>query len=143
MVNNQGLLVEKECILKKDAFLNIEKNKDFKVPTTVFRRTKSKLTIWKELGLPNFCQEVVIGLYHKGSKTWEDYTSPSSRFKKVKHLHQQPIIQDGRNQESTIDGQTRLLHGKTRDQESLPPRISRSTIQSYYSASCGKDHITV
>ncbi|KAM9957060.1 hypothetical protein ACTFIR_003797 [Dictyostelium discoideum] len=28
------------------------------VPTTVFRRTR----IWKELGLPNFCQEVVNGL---------------------------------------------------------------------------------
>ncbi|KAM9974273.1 hypothetical protein ACTFIR_012794 [Dictyostelium discoideum] len=32
--------------------------------------------------------------------------SNNSRFKKVKHLHQQPIIQDGRNQESTINGQT-------------------------------------
>ncbi|KAM9985597.1 hypothetical protein ACTFIZ_000225 [Dictyostelium cf. discoideum] len=29
---------------------------------TVFRRTRSKLTIWEELGLPNFCQEVVNGL---------------------------------------------------------------------------------
>ncbi|KAM9967274.1 hypothetical protein ACTFIR_007514 [Dictyostelium discoideum] len=29
------------------------------------------------------------------------------RFKEVKHLHQQPIIQDGRNKESTIDGKTR------------------------------------
>ncbi|KAM9972544.1 hypothetical protein ACTFIR_011911 [Dictyostelium discoideum] len=38
--------------------------------------------------------------------------------------HQQPIIQDGRNQESTIDGKTRFLHGKTRYQESLPPRIT-------------------
>ncbi|EAL73843.1 hypothetical protein DDB_G0267212 [Dictyostelium discoideum AX4] len=64
-----------------------------------------------------------------GSKTWDESTSSSSRFKKVKHLHQQPIIQEGRNQESTINGQTRLLHGKTRYQESLPPRISRSTIQ--------------
>ncbi|KAM9974288.1 hypothetical protein ACTFIR_012809 [Dictyostelium discoideum] len=32
------------------------------VPITVFRITRSKLTIWKELGLPNFCQEVVNGL---------------------------------------------------------------------------------
>ncbi|KAM9962823.1 hypothetical protein ACTFIR_005740 [Dictyostelium discoideum] len=30
-----------------------------------------------------------------GSKAWNDYTSSSSRFKKVKHLYQQPIIQDG------------------------------------------------
>ncbi|KAM9985600.1 hypothetical protein ACTFIZ_000231 [Dictyostelium cf. discoideum] len=50
-------------------------------------------------------------------------------FKKVKHLHKQPIIQDGRNQESTINGQTRILHGKTRYQESLTPRVNRSTIQ--------------
>ncbi|KAM9950940.1 hypothetical protein ACTFIT_001922 [Dictyostelium discoideum] len=40
-------------------------------------------------------------------------------IEQVKHLHQQPIIQDGRNQESTVNGQTRLLHGKTRYQESL------------------------
>ncbi|KAM9992214.1 hypothetical protein ACTFIY_009657 [Dictyostelium cf. discoideum] len=39
------------------------------------------------------------------------------------------IIQDGRNKESTINGQTRLLYGKTRYQESLPPCIGRSTIQ--------------
>ncbi|KAM9975687.1 hypothetical protein ACTFIW_003636 [Dictyostelium discoideum] len=32
-----------------------------------------------------------------------DSTSSSTKFKKVKHLHQQPIIQDGRNKESTID----------------------------------------
>ncbi|KAM9954764.1 hypothetical protein ACTFIW_003364 [Dictyostelium discoideum] len=36
------------------------------------------------------------------------------RFKKVKLLYQQPINQDGRNQESPINGQTSLLHGKTR-----------------------------
>ncbi|KAM9994480.1 hypothetical protein ACTFIZ_012914 [Dictyostelium cf. discoideum] len=43
-------------------------------------------------------------------------------IEKVKHLHKQPIIQDGRNQESTINGQTRILHGKTQYQESLHPR---------------------
>ncbi|KAM9975295.1 hypothetical protein ACTFIW_010323 [Dictyostelium discoideum] len=32
------------------------------IPITVFRRTRSKLTIWKELVLPNFCQEMVNGL---------------------------------------------------------------------------------
>ncbi|KAM9954243.1 hypothetical protein ACTFIW_003784 [Dictyostelium discoideum] len=54
-----------------------------------------------------------------------------SKFKKVKHLHQQPIIQDGRNQESTINGQTRLLHGKTRYQESLPLRVIDSSLNLY------------
>ncbi|KAM9957057.1 hypothetical protein ACTFIR_003794 [Dictyostelium discoideum] len=58
-----------------------------------------------------------------------DPTSSSTRFKKVKHLHQQPITQDGRNQESTFNGQIRLLHTKTQYHESLPPFISRSTIQ--------------
>ncbi|KAM9994402.1 hypothetical protein ACTFIZ_007554 [Dictyostelium cf. discoideum] len=50
--------------------------------------------------------------------------SSSFRFKKVKHLHKQPIIQDGRNQKSTVNGQTRILHGETRYQESLPPHVS-------------------
>ncbi|KAM9974256.1 hypothetical protein ACTFIR_012777 [Dictyostelium discoideum] len=54
---------------------------------------------------------------------------PVLDLKRLLHLHKQPIIQDGRNKESTINDQTRLLHGKTRYQESLPPRISRSTIQ--------------
>ncbi|KAM9972529.1 hypothetical protein ACTFIR_011896 [Dictyostelium discoideum] len=121
--------------------------------------------VWKELGLPNFCQEVVNGLKVHLLPNFKQMPNPipfsipegpksdcitkevqdlllddaieqvlpnrysNSRFKKVKHLHQQPIIQDGRNKESTIDGKTRLLHGKTRYQESLPPRISRSTIQ--------------
>ncbi|KAM9984058.1 hypothetical protein ACTFIY_000804 [Dictyostelium cf. discoideum] len=48
-----------------------------------------------------------------GSKTWNDSTSSSSRFKKVKLLRQQPIIQDGRNKESTINGQKRLLYGNS------------------------------
>ncbi|KAM9954886.1 hypothetical protein ACTFIW_000989 [Dictyostelium discoideum] len=126
-----------------------------KVPTTVFRRTRSKLTSrWTSIPpqtslerigsskllsrgrkwikspykpMPNQFRFLLQRVY--GSKTWNDSTSSSSRFKEVKHLHQQPIVQDGRNKESTIDGQTRLLHGKTRYQESLPPRISRSTIQ--------------
>ncbi|KAM9955259.1 hypothetical protein ACTFIR_003971 [Dictyostelium discoideum] len=39
-----------------------------RVPTTIFRRTRSKLVllfhhkqVWKKLGLPNFCQEIVNG----------------------------------------------------------------------------------
>ncbi|KAM9954329.1 hypothetical protein ACTFIW_003870 [Dictyostelium discoideum] len=64
-----------------------------------------------------------------GSETWSDSTASSIRFKKAKLLHQQPNIKDVRNKESTIDGQTRLLHGKTRYQESLPPRVSRSRKQ--------------
>ncbi|KAM9974314.1 hypothetical protein ACTFIR_012835 [Dictyostelium discoideum] len=134
--------------------------------------------VWKELGLPNFCQEVVNGLkvhllpnfkpmpnpipfsipegpksdcitkevqdlllddaieqvlpnrYSKRVFYSNVFTVPKPgttlhHFKKVKHFHQQPIIQDGRNKESTIDGKTRLLHGKTRYQESLPPHLFR------------------
>ncbi|KAM9997182.1 hypothetical protein ACTFIZ_007943 [Dictyostelium cf. discoideum] len=55
-------------------------------------------------------------------KILNDSTSSSFRFKKVKHLHKQPILQEGRNQESTINGQTRILHSKTRYQESQPPQ---------------------
>ncbi|KAM9954727.1 hypothetical protein ACTFIW_003327 [Dictyostelium discoideum] len=51
------------------------------------------------------------------------------RFEKVKHLHQQPIIQDGRNRKSTIYHQTCLLRYKTQYQESLPPHVSRPKIQ--------------
>ncbi|KAM9975615.1 hypothetical protein ACTFIW_005488 [Dictyostelium discoideum] len=75
--------------------------------------------------LPNrYSKRVFLLQRVYGPKTWNDSTPSSSRFKKVKHLHQKPIIQDGRNKESTIDGKTRLLHGKTRYQESLPPRIT-------------------
>ncbi|KAN0025787.1 hypothetical protein ACTFIU_000050 [Dictyostelium citrinum] len=115
--------------------------------------------VWKELGLPSFCQEVVGGLkihvlpnfksMHNpipisipegpksefitkevqdllvdesilktrfllqrvySTKTWNESTSSSSRFKKVKYFHRKPIIQDGRYQEPTFNGKTRLLH---------------------------------
>ncbi|KAM9985679.1 hypothetical protein ACTFIZ_012328 [Dictyostelium cf. discoideum] len=45
-------------------------------------------------------------------------------------LHR-PVLDLKRNQESTINSQTRILHGKTRYQESLPPRVIRSTIQRF------------
>ncbi|KAN0025790.1 hypothetical protein ACTFIU_000053 [Dictyostelium citrinum] len=54
---------------------------------------------------------------------------PSSKFKKVKYFHRKPIIQDGRYQEPTFNGKARLLHGKTRHQESLPSCVSRSALQ--------------
>ncbi|KAM9954763.1 hypothetical protein ACTFIW_003363 [Dictyostelium discoideum] len=120
-----------------------------RVPTTVFSKTRSKLTsrlhlfhhkqVWKKLGLPNFCKEIVNGYkFHLLSITiswtknqivsqkkykarYETMTSNNTRFKKVKNLHQQPIIRDGMNQ--------RLIHGKTIYQESLPRRFSRSAKQ--------------
>ncbi|KAM9975921.1 hypothetical protein ACTFIR_009762 [Dictyostelium discoideum] len=121
--------------------------------------------VWKELGLPNFCQEVVNGLKVHLLPNFKPMPNPilfsipegpksdcitkevqdlllDDAIEQVKYLHQQPIIQDGRNKESTIDGKTRLLHGKTRYQESLPSRISRSTIQRLIPLR-GKDHITV
>ncbi|KAM9954892.1 hypothetical protein ACTFIW_000995 [Dictyostelium discoideum] len=100
--------------------------------------------VWKELGLPNFCQEVVNGLKVHLLPNFKLMPNPipfsipdgpksDCVTKEVQGLLFDDTIEqetDGRNQESTIDGQTRLLHGKTRYQESLPPHN--------YSTWCGK-----
>ncbi|KAM9975553.1 hypothetical protein ACTFIW_005426 [Dictyostelium discoideum] len=113
--------------------------------------------VWKELGLPKFCQEVVyrlkvlllsnfklipnsipISILECQKSDWgtNEFTVPKPGTtlhrpvldSKILNTYiKQSIIQDGRNQESTINGQTRLLHGKTRYQESLPPRIFTKT----------------
>ncbi|KAM9975311.1 hypothetical protein ACTFIW_010339 [Dictyostelium discoideum] len=130
---------------------NEEKEENLPVGGRLFHNKQ----VWKGLGLPNFCQEVLNGLKFdllpnfkpmpnpipfsipEGPKSdcitkeVQDFDSTASctRFKKAKLLHQQPNIKDVRNKESTIDGQTRLLHDKTRYQESLHTRVSRSRKQ--------------
>ncbi|KAN0025780.1 hypothetical protein ACTFIU_000043 [Dictyostelium citrinum] len=53
---------------------------------------------------------------------------PVLYFKKVKYFHCKPIIQDGGYLELTVIGKARLLHGKTRYQESLLSCTNRSAL---------------
>ncbi|KAK5583326.1 hypothetical protein RB653_004918 [Dictyostelium firmibasis] len=66
-----------------------------------------------------------------GSKSWNEFTSSSTRSKEVKPFYQKSIIQDGRSKESVFNGKTRLLHGKTRYQESLSPCFSRRKLSRF------------
>ncbi|KAM9954330.1 hypothetical protein ACTFIW_003871 [Dictyostelium discoideum] len=145
LITNLTTSMDHQVMLHQVATIPKEQEVNLPVDKCLFHRQQ----VWKEFGLPNFCQEVVNGLkvhllpnfkpmpnpipisIPEGlksdciTKEVQDYT----RFKNVKHLHQQPIIQDGRNQESTINGHTRLLHGKTRFQEIIPHHDSRFSIQ--------------
>ncbi|KAM9954712.1 hypothetical protein ACTFIW_003312 [Dictyostelium discoideum] len=111
MVNDQGLLIEEECILKKDEIS--ESNKVFNFPS--YFQVNAKISV-KSSG-NNTTGNSSNSKSSRGSNyrsnnfngSPSNFTSGSSKLlargrnRIVKHLHQQPIIQDGRNQESTMN----------------------------------------
>ncbi|KAM9997180.1 hypothetical protein ACTFIZ_007931 [Dictyostelium cf. discoideum] len=107
MVNNQGLFVEEECILKKEEVVNVLKVHllpTFKpmpnpIPISIPEGPKSDC-ITKEvqdLLADNAIEQVLPNRYSKRVFFSNVFTVPkpgTTLHRPVKHLHKQPIIQD-------------------------------------------------